>query len=176
MTVRSHIHAIILTDSMRLLQNVKHGMGSPDWHVSMVDIHLRNLPCGCTAMDMLEWRETTEQIHWREKVIITSGLHLGQAEVLRRYRHYLRAQSQRHHAIDHLEERGVERGSALPWKDERGPSSIRRTLALLPRERWRNFSETGWSACGLYWAHRYHHLELNWTDDRWINLFLSYCK
>ena len=36
-------HAIILTDSMNLLQKVKSGMGSPDWNVSMVDIHLRKL-------------------------------------------------------------------------------------------------------------------------------------
>ena len=33
-------HAIILTDSMSLLQKVKSGMGSQDWNVSMVDIHL----------------------------------------------------------------------------------------------------------------------------------------
>ena len=44
---------IILTDSMSLLQKVKNGMGSPDWNVSMVDIHLRKL-CGCTALDMPE--------------------------------------------------------------------------------------------------------------------------
>ena len=37
---------------------------------------------------------------------------LGRSEVLRNLRHYLRAQSQRHHTIDRLEERGVERGSA----------------------------------------------------------------
>ena len=36
-------HAIILTDSLSLLQKVKSGMGSPDWNVSMVDIHLRKL-------------------------------------------------------------------------------------------------------------------------------------
>ena len=30
-------NAIILTDSMSLLQKVKSGMGSPDWNVSMVD-------------------------------------------------------------------------------------------------------------------------------------------
>ena len=33
-------HAIIPTDSMNLLQKVKSGMGRPDWHVSMFDIHL----------------------------------------------------------------------------------------------------------------------------------------
>ena len=36
-------HAIILTDSISLLQKVKRGIGSPDWIVSMVDIHLRKL-------------------------------------------------------------------------------------------------------------------------------------
>ena len=36
-------HAIILTDSMSLLQKVKNGMGSPDWNVSMADIHLQKL-------------------------------------------------------------------------------------------------------------------------------------
>ena len=37
-------HTIILTDSVSLLQKVKSGMGSPDWNVSTVDIHLRKLP------------------------------------------------------------------------------------------------------------------------------------
>ena len=36
-------HAIILTGSTSLLQKVKSGMGSSDWNVSMVDIHLRKL-------------------------------------------------------------------------------------------------------------------------------------
>ena len=53
-----------------------------------------------------------EQTDWREKATFTSGLHLGRSEVLRSLRHYLRAQSQGHHTIDRLEERGVERGSA----------------------------------------------------------------
>ena len=36
-------HAIILTNSMSLLQKVKSGIGSPGWNVSLVDIHLRKL-------------------------------------------------------------------------------------------------------------------------------------
>ena len=36
-------HAILLTDSVNVLQKVKNGMGSPDWNVSMVDTHLRKL-------------------------------------------------------------------------------------------------------------------------------------
>ena len=46
------------------------------------------------------------------KATLTSGLRLGRFEVLRSLRHYLRAQSQGHHTIDRLEERGVESGSA----------------------------------------------------------------
>ena len=42
-------HAIILTDSMSLLQKVKSGMGSPDWNVLMVDIHLSNLLWTCQS-------------------------------------------------------------------------------------------------------------------------------
>ena len=41
-----------------------------------------------------------------------SGLLLGRSEVLKSLRHYLQAQSQGHHTIDRLDERGVERGSA----------------------------------------------------------------
>ena len=54
------------------------------------------------------------------------GLLLVRPEVLRSLRHYLRAQSQGHHTIDRLEERGVERGSVRRSLDERGPPSIRR--------------------------------------------------
>ena len=45
------------------------------------------------------------------KATITNGLHLGRSEVLLSLRHYLWAQSQGHHTIDRLEERGVERGN-----------------------------------------------------------------
>ena len=46
------------------------------------------------------------------KATLTNGLLLGRSEVLKGLRHYLRVQSQGHHTIDRLEERGVERGSA----------------------------------------------------------------
>ena len=50
----------------------------------------------------------------------------------------------------------------LHRKDERRPSSIRWTLEPFKRQCRVNFWETGWSAYGLFWAHRYH-LELNWN-------------
>ena len=42
----------------------------------------------------------------------------------------------------------------LHWKDEREPSSVRQTLKPFQRQRWENW-ETGWSAYGLFRAHRY---------------------
>ena len=95
-------------------------------------------------------------------ITLTSGSLLGRSEVLRSLRHYLRAQSRGHHSTDRLEERGVERGSARRSSlkgRERRPQSIRRTLELFQRLRLGNFRETGWSAYGLFRAHRYH-LEL----------------
>ena len=44
-------HAIILTDSMSLLQKAKGGIGSPDLNVSMVDSHLRKL----NSVHVLPW-------------------------------------------------------------------------------------------------------------------------
>ena len=49
------------------------------------------------------------------KVTTTSALLLVRSEVLRSLRHKLRAQSQGHHAIDRLEDGGVERRSALQF-------------------------------------------------------------
>ena len=36
-------HAIILTDSMNLLQKVESGMGCPDWHTDMHSLQLQRL-------------------------------------------------------------------------------------------------------------------------------------
>ena len=93
-TVRPQMPSYLtLTDSMSLLQTVKSRTGSPNWHVSMFDIHLRKkLWVYCPGH---------------------AGLPLGRSEVLRILINYLRVQGQGHHTIGHLEERarGVERGS-----------------------------------------------------------------
>ena len=59
----------------------------------------------------------------------------------------------------------------LPWKEDRGPSSIRRTLEPFQRRHWGNFWETGWSAYGLFRLHRYH-LELL-TESNTTDIFLE---
>ena len=99
------------------------------------------------------------------KATLTSGLLLGRSEILRSLRHHLRPQSQGHHTIDRLKERGVERGSA------RRSSVLERTREghRQSDEHWNRFKgdagETserrgGTHSYGLFRAHTYH-LELN---------------
>ena len=97
-------HAIILTDSMSLLQT--------DWDVSMVDIHLRKLLwVYCPGQAGVKGNDRADRLEG--KATITTGLRLGGSEVLRSLSHYLRAQSQGRHTIDHLEEREAWEGEAL---------------------------------------------------------------
>ena len=94
-----------IVDSMSLLQKMKSGMGSPDIHFQKLLWVYCHVYChgvkGNDRADTLAGKET-----------ITSGLLLRRSDVLRSSRHYLREQSQGHHTIDRLEERGVNRGSA----------------------------------------------------------------
>ena len=103
------------------------------------------------------------------KATITSDLCLGRSEVMRNLRQYLRAQATDvTPSIAWRREAWKEEAlNDLPWEDERGPSSVRRTLEPFQRQRWGNFWETGWSAYGLFWTHRYH-LELNWTTKTMV--------
>ena len=80
--------------------------------------------------------DTTNNSKWRlaGNAATTSGLRLGRSEVWRRLRHYLRAQSQGHHTIDRLEERGVERGSARRSSFERTREGLRQS-----DEHWNRF-------------------------------------
>ena len=67
--------------------------------------------------------------------------------------------------VDRLEQRRRNRKRStifLSWKDAKGLSSVRRTLEPFQTNVWGNFRETGWSAYGLFRAHRY--LERNGTD------------
>ena len=121
----------------------KSGMGSPDRNVLMVDIHLRNLlwvSCPGHAGVMGNDRKDT-----------TGGQsnHVGTKP------------RTSHHRLPRGERRGKKALDDLPWKDERGPSSItntktvsKATLGKLLRNR-----------VGRKWAFRGHryHLQLNWT-------------
>ena len=108
-------HAIILTDSVSLLQKVEWEAqtGICQWSTSTF-----GNSCGCTALDMLEWREMTVQIDWQAKQPSQVAC-FSEALVLRSLRHFLWAQSQGHHNTDHLEERGIKRGSAR-WSSLKG--------------------------------------------------------
>ena len=104
-------HAIILTDSMNLLQKVESGMGCPDWHTAMHSLQLQRL--------LWIYRPGHAGVSGNERADrlasaadITSGLQLGRAEVLRGLRNFLSTDKPEHHSIDRLKERGLEKGSA----------------------------------------------------------------
>ena len=86
---------------------MKSGMESSYCDVSMVNIHLRKLMWIYCPKHAGEKRND-----WELQTTLTSSLRVERSEVLRSLRHYMRAQSQGHHIIDCLEERGVKRGSA----------------------------------------------------------------
>ena len=102
--------AIILTDSMNLLQNVESGMGCPDWHTAMHSLRLQRLLwIYCPGHAGVSGNERADRL--ASTADITSGLQLGRAEVLRGLRNFLSTDKPEHHSIDRLKERGVEKGS-----------------------------------------------------------------
>ena len=81
--------------------------------------------------------------------------------------HYLRAQSQGHHTVDRLEERGVERGSARRSSlkgRERAFVNQTNIGTVLKSDSGEASERRGWCAYGHFRAYRYH-LELNWTAE-----------
>ena len=103
-------HAIILTDSMNLLQKVESGMGCPDWHTAMHSLRLQRLLwIYCPGHAGVSGNERADRL--ASTADITSGLQLGRAEVLRGLRNFLSTDKPEHHSIDRLKERGVEKGS-----------------------------------------------------------------
>ena len=86
-----------------------------------------------------------------DKVTITSGLCLRISEMLSSLSHYMRSQSQGHHIIDHLEERGVERGSARrsSLKGRERAIVSQTNIGTVLKATLGNFWEIKWSAYGL---------------------------
>ena len=103
-------HAIILTDSMNLLQKVESRMGCPDRNTAMHSLLLqRLLRIYCFLHAGVSGNERADRL--ASTASITSGLLLGRVEVLRDLRNFLNMDRPQHHSIDRLKERGVEKGS-----------------------------------------------------------------
>ena len=103
--------------------------------------------CGYTALGMPDWRETTKQIDWQAKQPSQMACFLEDPKCWGAW--YTTCG---HKAKDITPSIAWKREAwkeealdDLPWKDERGPSLIRRTLELFQRWRWGNFWEVEWS-------------------------------
>ena len=103
-------HAVILTDSVNLLQKVESGLGCRDWHTAMHSLWLQRLLwIFCPGHVGVSRNERADRLAGTAD--ITSGLQLGRSEVLRGLRNFLNMDKPEHHSIDRLKERGVEKGS-----------------------------------------------------------------
>ena len=103
-------------------------LNASEWEVqtgtSMVAIQLRKpLWVYCPGHAREKGNDRADRL--AGKATLTSGLLLERSEVLRSVRHYLWTQSQRHHTIDRLKERGVDRRNA------KRPSLKRRERAIV---------------------------------------------
>ena len=108
-------------------------MGSRDWNVSMFHIHLRKLLwLYCPGHAGVKGNDRADRL--AGNATLTSGLLLERSDVMRSLKHYLWAQSQGHHSIDRLEERGVESGSARRSSFERKREGHRQS-----DEHWNRF-------------------------------------
>ena len=120
-------------------------MGSPDGMCQWSTSTFKN-SYGCTALDMLEWRETTEQTDWQAKQPSQVACFLEDLKCSETW-----DTTSRHKAKDITQlitwGREVLKQEVLddlPWKDERGLSSIRQTLEPFQRQHWGNFWEMRW--------------------------------
>ena len=129
-------HAIILTDSMNLLQKVESGMGCPNWHTAMHSLQLQRLLwIYCPGHAGVSGNERADRL--ASTADITSGLQLGSAEVLRGLRNFLSTDKPEHHSTDRLKEEWRKGAADIPpSKAENDLCSTRQILAPFRRQPW----------------------------------------
>ena len=139
-----------------------------------------------TSVDLLSWAHWSQRvwlwtghINWQaQQIYITSGLQLGRAEVLRGLTNFLNMDRPQHHCINHLKERGVEKGSSRHFTIQGQKRSVfnqtnigmvlRATLGRLLRDRVdhvRAFPSTTMPSWALQC-----HLELKLKLKHWLGV------
>ena len=140
----THNYTIILTDSMDSLKT-----RSENWNGEPTLTYVNvPYPPSKTPVDVLPWTclgEGTDRAgKLAVKATITSGLRLARSEVMRSFRHYQRAQSQRYHIFDPLRRR--KRKHPTIFLERRGKGHLESDLELFHRQPLGIFWEKGWSA------------------------------
>ena len=140
-------HAIILTDSMNLLQKAESGMGCPDWHAAMHSLRLQRLLwIYCPGHAGVSGNERADRL--ASTADITSGLQLGRAELLWGLRNFLDMDRTQHHSTDRLKERRIEKGNGRHSTLQGWERSVfnRANIGTVLRETLGDRWETGRSA------------------------------
>ena len=93
---------------MNRLQKVKPEMGCSDWHTAIHSFRpQRLLRIYCPGHAGVSGNERADRL--ASTTVITFGLQLGRAELLRGLRNFLNMDRPEHHSIDRLTERGVKK-------------------------------------------------------------------
>ena len=112
-TCQTATYAMILTDSMNLIEKIKAGWGSPDWHKAIANLDIQKLLwVYCPGHAGVKGNERADRL--AGNATTTTGLHLGRSEVLRAVRQHLQQledNKEHHHSVDRLLERDVQKGS-----------------------------------------------------------------
>ena len=112
-TCQTATYAMILTDSMNLIEKIKAGWGSPDWHKAMANLDIQKLLwVYCPGHAGVKGNERADRL--AGNATTTTGLCLGRSEVLRAVRQHLQQledNKELHHNVDRLLERGIQKGS-----------------------------------------------------------------
>ena len=114
----------------------------------------KHLPWTCQTWPSRQTGRQSSHHKWLEKSL-----------VLRSLRHCLQAQSQGHHTINRMKQREAGKGGKrlddLPWKDERGTSSIQWRLELF------QYDKESKATLGNFQSDGVEHIA-SWTELNWI--------
>ena len=93
-TTDKNTRAVILTDSMNLIQRVNTGMGSPDWHAAMNKLRLQRLLwIYCPGHAGVKGNDRADSL--AGKANLKDGLQLERSDILRNPRQILQKQKSR---------------------------------------------------------------------------------
>ena len=129
-------HAIILTDSMNLLQKVESGTGCPGWHRAMQSSATKtSVGICCPGHVRISGNERADRL--ARIADITSGLQLGRAEVLRGLRNFLNLDRPEHQSPEGKRSGERKRPTFHPPR--------LRTICVQPDKYWHCFEgNLGW--------------------------------
>ena len=151
-------HAVILTDSMNLLQKMGSGMGYPDWQHSHAVFGCKDF-CGSIAQGMPESEGMNGQIDWQAQQLSHQVWQVVRAEMLRGLRNFLNMdgpEESQHRSPEGKRSGGRKQSTFRPPRSRTIRVQPNKHPALFREQPWGDCWETGRIAYGPFRALRCH--------------------